>query len=153
MSKEYIVNHFEKLLLNSPPRFLNKELKRQRNNLYRKIRYCKNFEKERERERKYRKAFPEKGKERMRKWRLENPEKQLKTNRKCDWKRYGLNMENFEEIYEKYLSTTHCELCNVLLTEDKINTKTTRTMDHSHITGEFRNVICISCNASLPRHS
>jgi len=91
--------------------------------------------------------------EQMRNWIKNNPEQAKKLNRKGAWKRAGLNMENFEEIYERYLSTTHCDLCGVELTEDKQMTKTTRCMDHSHVTGEFRNIVCCSCNSSLPENT
>ena len=83
--------------------------------------------------------------------RVKNPKYWKKSQSKSKWKASGLNMDNFEEIYKRYISTTHCDLCNVELTEDKITTKTTRVMDHSHITGEFRNVLCHSCNSSLPK--
>ena len=198
MSEEYIVNYFEQLLLNSPPKFLNVELKKMRKNLKRRIWRCENREKqnekfrkyrkenpekERARNRKYRKENPEKGRERsrkwqnenpekvrernrkyekanrkkrtdeMRKWRDNNPEKNKKTSKKATWKSMGLNMENFGEIYERYINTTHCDHCEVLLTLDKITTKTTRVMDHSHCTGDFRNVLCHSCNGKLPKHT
>jgi hypothetical protein len=32
------------------------------------------------------------------------------------------------------------------LTEDRYNTSTTRVLDHSHITGQFRNILCCACN-------
>ena len=63
-----------------------------------------------------------------------------------DWKRQGLICDNYNAIYEKVMNTTNCEECNVLLTEDKKNTSTTRCMDHDHTTGLFRNVLCCSCN-------
>ena len=77
----------------------------------------------------------------------------IKNCKKTSWKTAGLNMEHFEEIYERYISTTHCDLCKVELTKDKKTTKTTKCMDHSHITGEFRNVLCHTCNCSLPKNT
>ena len=60
---------------------------------------------------------------------------------KYSWKRNGLIMDNFEEIYNKYIYATHCELCN------KQFTKTIdRQMEHDHQTGEFRNIVCNKCN-------
>jgi len=64
-----------------------------------------------------------------------------KTNTKGQWKIKGLNMDNFEEIYQKYIYATHCELCN----KQFPNTRD-RCMDHNHNTGEFRNIVCQSCN-------
>ena len=110
-------------------------------------------EKIRERMKKYRNKYPEKEKQRKRDWEKKNPDKHIKSKRKTAWKERGLNMENFEEIYQIYLSTSHCDLCGVELTEDQVNTKTTRCMDHSHVTGEFRNIVCCSCNSRLPQNT
>ena len=69
-----------------------------------------------------------------------------KSNRINDWKKRGVIHDDFNELYEKYINTELCELCNCKLTVDKRKTKTTRCLDHDHETGEFRNVICNSCN-------
>lgn len=60
---------------------------------------------------------------------------------KQNWKQTGLIMDNFEDIYQKYIHTTNCELCNkeFLKSND-------RQMEHNHETGEFRNIVCSSCN-------
>ena len=50
-------------------------------------------------------------------------------------------MNNFEEIYNKYIYATHCQLCN----KQFENTKD-RQMEHCHATGKFRNIVCNSCN-------
>jgi len=64
-----------------------------------------------------------------------------KAKTKYNWKKLGLNMDNFEEIYYKYIIATHCQLCN------KQFTKTIdRQMEHCHATGQFRNIVCRSCN-------
>ena len=68
-----------------------------------------------------------------------------KKHRKSQWKKSGLNMDNFEQIYTKYISTTHCELCNI-----EFKKTTERRMDHDHETGEFRNIVCGKCNANRP---
>ena len=54
--------------------------------------------------------------------------------------------ENYDKLYEYYLNCKNCENCNIELTVDKRNTPTTKCMDHSHITGQFRNILCGSCN-------
>jgi len=64
-----------------------------------------------------------------------------KANTKYSWKRIGLNMDNFEEIYNKYIYATHCQLCN----KQFENTKD-RQMEHCHETGNFRNIVCNKCN-------
>ena len=75
----------------------------------------------------------------------------IKTSRLSKWKRSGVIHDDFDELYEKYINTEFCELCNVELTVDKAITKTTRCLDHDHTTGLFRNVVCNSCNVRLPR--
>jgi hypothetical protein len=64
-----------------------------------------------------------------------------KSTFKRNWKRIGLIMNNFDEIYNKYIYATHCELCN----KQFPNTKD-RQMEHDHKTGEFRNIVCRRCN-------
>jgi len=68
----------------------------------------------------------------------------IKCHKKATWKRSGLNMENFEEIYKRYCETTNCDNCNILLTTNKKGAF--KCMDHSHVTGEFRNILCVGCN-------
>lgn len=65
-----------------------------------------------------------------------------KSEKKSNWIRSGLIMDNFDEIYNKYIYATNCDLC------DKVfpNTKD-RQMEHDHKTGEFRNIVCMRCNA------
>jgi len=60
-----------------------------------------------------------------------------KSSRISDWKRYGVICDDFDTLYERYLNTEFCELCNVELTVDRYNTSTTRCLDHCHETGEF----------------
>jgi len=64
-----------------------------------------------------------------------------KSKIRCIWKSYGLIMDNFEEIYNNYIYATHCQLCNKEFT----NTRD-RQMEHCHVTGQFRNIVCRSCN-------
>jgi hypothetical protein len=62
---------------------------------------------------------------------------------KGSWKKRGLIVtdEEFEEIYNKYIVATHCELC-----DKKFPNTQDRQMDHNHTTGEFRNIVCQRCN-------
>jgi len=107
----------------------------------------------------YSKQYYQKNKEKKKEYNLKNKEKKKeydkqyrqtekgkKTRRIGDWKRIGVIHQNFDGLYEKFINTEHCELCSVKLTEDKRTTKTTRCLDHCHETGEFRNVLCHSCN-------
>ena len=59
-----------------------------------------------------------------------------------DWRRCGLNMDNFDEIYERYIYCKECEWCY-----KPFKTRRDRCMDHCHLTGEFRGVLCHQCNS------
>ncbi len=63
-----------------------------------------------------------------------------KSSRKNNWKRRGV-IGNLDELYEKYMNTLNCEKCNLLFIETKY-----KCLDHNHITGEFRFILCKNCN-------
>ena len=58
----------------------------------------------------------------------------------ANWKYMGVIHDNFDELYEKYISTTKCEICK----KDLSTTK--KCLDHDHETGEFRWILCNSCS-------
>lgn len=73
--------------------------------------------------------------------------KELKRQRIKNWKLKGL-IGDYEMIYERYINTTNCDLCNIELCEGrKGNNK--KVMDHCHITGNFRNILCNTCNTNM----
>jgi len=74
-----------------------------------------------------------------------------KSHRISQWKRSGVMCDDWDALYQKYLTTPLCELCNCPLTEDTINTSTTRCLDHCHDSGLFRNVLCWNCNINVVR--
>tara|TARA_R110000851_G_scaffold273917_1_gene426575 strand:+ start:137 stop:580 length:444 start_codon:yes stop_codon:yes gene_type:complete len=59
------------------------------------------------------------------------------------WKKQGLLSNDYNFIFDKYSESSNCELCNVSF----INI--TKCMEHSHITGKFRHICCISCNNNM----
>jgi len=78
------------------------------------------------------------------KYRLNNPEKSKKSDTLSGWKQRGLIHDDYDDLYEKYLASTHCEICDVLFNNDEW--RTTKCMDHCHKTGVFRNFLCQPCN-------
>lgn len=68
----------------------------------------------------------------------------LMVERISKWRRRGL-VGNYDEIYDKYINTNFCEVCDIPLIEGLYGVNR-KVLDHSHITGEFRNVLCTGCN-------
>tara|TARA_R110000803_G_C11750797_1_gene292435 strand:- start:41 stop:469 length:429 start_codon:yes stop_codon:yes gene_type:complete len=94
------------------------------------------------------KTYRDKHKEKMKKYR-QSPEGKRSIKISC-WREYGMFCDDWDKLYEYYINCKNCEWCNAELTTDRYNTKTTRCLDHDHNTGLFRNVVCLSCNSSLP---
>ena len=110
-----------------------------------KILYMKEWrEQNKEKTKLYNKEWNEKNKEKVKEYR-QSPE-EIKRNRIKNWKKYGIIVEDWDGLYYRYLSTAWCDACKVKLTYDRYNTPTTKVVDHCHITGEFRNILCHSCN-------
>ena len=72
-----------------------------------------------------------------------------KSKRIWKWKSRGVICDDFNELYEKYINTKNCELCEVVLTEDKTTTTTTKCLDHDHESNLFRNIVCWNCNLHI----
>lgn len=73
-----------------------------------------------------------------------DPFKKKKVERISNWKKQGL-IGDYEKIYQRYLNTTHCDLCNIELCGG-IKGSNKKCMDHDHENGQFRNIVCHSCN-------
>tara|TARA_R110000772_G_scaffold42425_1_gene98581 strand:+ start:5629 stop:5913 length:285 start_codon:yes stop_codon:yes gene_type:complete len=58
------------------------------------------------------------------------------------WKFRGVQGD-LKKIYdEKYINCTHCMVCN-----KEFSSRVDKKLDHCHETGQYRNVLCSSCNA------
>ena len=102
--------------------------------------------KERRRESKQKYCRENKEKVAQRKKAYDQTEQGKKSSRIDKWKRRGVICENFDDLYDYFINCKNCENCDIELTVDKQSTATTRCLDHCHETGEFRNVLCHSCN-------
>jgi len=63
-----------------------------------------------------------------------------KMKRMKNWRSYGVNNVN-DELYDYFMSCGKCEACGKEFT-DTYN----KCLDHDHDTGDFRYVLCRSCN-------
>lgn len=64
-----------------------------------------------------------------------------------NWKRNGILIHDIDKFYDMYVNTWNCQLCGIKMTEgDKRNTSTTRCLDHDHISGYWRFIVCHTCN-------
>ena len=99
------------------------------------------------RRKEYRKEYREKNKERIMEKQKDyrKSEKGKKSKTINSWKSVGLKGD-YETIYDRYIASTHCELCKQSYTKLNI-----RCMDHCHISGEFRHICCNSCNTNMPK--
>lgn len=60
------------------------------------------------------------------------------------WKAMGVKCDNFDMLYENYLSETHCDFCRVKFGTGGYHSN--KCLDHDHDTGLFRNFLCHGCN-------
>ncbi len=67
--------------------------------------------------------------------------KDHKSKTRWQWIKRGLINDNFDELYNRYIYSSQCEKC-----QTPYKNSYDRCMDHCHITGEFRNILCQKCN-------
>lgn len=99
-----------------------------------------NSEQIKEKDRKRYEVQKEKRVEYARNYRKKNPDKTRRTHLKT---KYGITPEIYEE---KLIEQDHkCAICR----RDKSSYKRVFSIDHSHITGEIRGLLCDPCNYGL----
>lgn len=72
---------------------------------------------------------------------LENPEKRYLTNRKSDLRKYGITLEQYEQLEKKQKGV--CAICGNKNQNKKLD------VDHCHKTGKVRGLLCSNCNNGL----
>ena len=70
-------------------------------------------------------------------------ERGLQTRRVRVWQSYGMRCDNWDALYERYLETPNCELCNIDISTEK------RSLDHDHNSGYPRFIVCNVCNSKI----
>ena len=149
--KEYYKNNKEeRKAYNKAYRENNKEaIKAHRENnkaymkTYRKIYNENNKEYIKESKKKWDENNQEHIKERIKEYR-KTPEG-IKSHRIINWKLRGVICDDFNELYDYYSLSTNCEYCWVELVEGSYGNNK-KALDHCHITGKMRGVICHKCN-------
>jgi len=125
---------------------------------YYKKRYEKNKEKIKEKVKKYQEENKEKIKEKVKKYQEENKEKIKEKQKKYNqtekgkevltiarWMQQNIISNDYPALYKYYKSCKNCENCGIELVEGNYGSNK-KCLDHDHITGLFRNVLCQSCN-------
>lgn len=107
-------------------------------------------EEERIKRNEYQREWRKKNKDKVKTYRTEEYYQKQKTYRDSEhgrkirtfnsWTSQGIQ-GNFDEIYDRRENTTKCDICN-----NDFKSQKDKHTDHNHITGEFRNIICLRCN-------
>jgi hypothetical protein len=114
---------------------------------YRKEWYENNKEHRKEYDKKYSKEWYKNNKEHKTQYNKEYKQTDAgkKTHLISRWKQTGLICDNIEELYEHYINTFECDNCGIELVTGNYGANK-RCLDHCHITGKFRNILCNTCN-------
>ena len=65
------------------------------------------------------------------------------------WIKRGVISEDYDGLYNTYLTTSNCQMCDIVM-EGKGKNK--KCLDHCHQTGAFRKILCNNCNWTLMRN-
>jgi len=82
-----------------------------------------------------------------------NKERVLKQNRNNELKRrFGITLEQKEELEKK--QNYCCAICGKpeAVVESRTNSTRKLAVDHNHITGALRELLCFKCNTSLEHY-
>lgn len=116
----------------------NKEKIRAKNDAWR----LANPERYKEVTARYNAANKDKVRETSARWYRENKARAAATSRRLKLKRYGLTLAQYNAMLEH--QHYECAICQRMLAHP-----VTPTVDHSHVTGATRGILCRRCNAAL----
>jgi len=93
------------------------------------------------------KKYQEANKERIKEYhnKYYQTEEGKKKHKIHGWKQSGVICDDFDKLYNYYINCWNCEECNIELIEGKCGANH-KCLDHNHKTGDFRNVVCHTCN-------
>jgi len=61
------------------------------------------------------------------------------------WLNHDIKSANWDYVYDRFINTFNCEVCNIeFIIGSRGNDR--RCLDHHHLSGEIRNVLCNKCN-------
>lgn len=81
--------------------------------------------------------------QRQREWNAAHPDKVKAMNLKGG---YGLTLEGFLQMYER--QSGQCAICQISM-RTRANQKDACCVDHDHVTGKVRGLLCSSCNMGI----
>ena len=64
-----------------------------------------------------------------------------------DWKRKGMKIDDDDKLWNRWINTTHCDLCNIELGSGRGGVR--KCLDHDHQSGYVRWIVCNKCNCNL----
>ena len=85
-----------------------------------------------------------KGKANYKKYIKDHPEMRKKIETKSNWRVSGVIDTDIDLLYDYYIKQTNCMICDIKFKDSK-----NRHLDHDHITGEVRYIVCCKCNKML----
>lgn len=108
-----------------------------------KLTYLQRFpEKSREASKKWRDKNKDYNTQRHRKWVNENPDKVAKIELGRLKKKFGMTIQQFEEMVMAQDGT--CAIC-----KQPCRIRSRLSVDHDHETGKIRGLLCSSCNSAI----
>ena len=79
-------------------------------------------------------------------WEEANPEKHRRHVLKKRARLAGVHEDQLEATVDRYINTRLCPICLKPMYKSR-----SKAFDHNHLTGQFRGIICSSCNTGLGR--